>query len=48
MTITEIAMSVVPTGLPYKVVNAADIPEDRTDRMGWFVDDADLDGGFGA
>jgi hypothetical protein len=31
----EAAMKDVPVGKPYKIVDAADIPEDRTFRNAW-------------
>lgn len=35
MTIEEIAAKDVPAGKPFKIVDAADIPEDRTFRNAW-------------
>lgn len=35
LTIEEIASKVVPEGKPFKIVDAADIPEDRTFRNAW-------------
>ena len=35
LTIEEIAAKDVPAGKPYKIVDAADIPEDRTFRGAW-------------
>jgi hypothetical protein len=34
-TIEELAAKDVPAGKPYKIVDAADIPEDRTFRNAW-------------
>lgn len=34
-TIEELAAKDVPAGKPYKIVDAADIPEDRTFRDAW-------------
>lgn len=48
LTIEQIAAKDVPTGLPYKIVDAADIPTDRTSRNDWFVDAADLTDGVGS
>lgn len=48
LTIEEIAAKDVPTGRPYKIVDASDIPEDRTWRDHWTVDEADLTDGVGA
>ena len=35
MTIEEIAAKDVPEGKPYKIVDVADIPTDRTFRSAW-------------
>ena len=35
MSIEDIAAKDVPTGKPFKIVDAADIPEDRTFRAAW-------------
>ena len=35
LTVDEIALKDVPRGVPYKIVNAADIPADRTFRNAW-------------
>jgi hypothetical protein len=35
LTIEEIASKSVPQGKPYKIVNVADIPTDRTFRNAW-------------
>jgi hypothetical protein len=35
LSIEEIAAKDVPTGKPYKIVDVADIPEDRTFRNAW-------------
>jgi hypothetical protein len=35
MTIEEIAAKDVPAGKPYKIVDVADIPIDRTFRNAW-------------
>lgn len=48
LTAEQIAAKDVPTGLPYKIVDAADIPTDRTSRNDWFVDAAELTDGEGA
>lgn len=48
LTIEQIAAKDVPTGRPYKIVNASDIPSDRTQREAWTVDEADLTDGVGA
>ena len=46
-TIQEIAEKDVPAGKPFKIVDAADIPSDRSDRDAWTVDEADLTDGIG-
>ena len=48
LTAEQIAAKDVPTGLPYKIVDVADIPTDRTARDDWFVDAVDLTDGEGA
>ena len=47
LTIEQIADKDVPAGKPYKIVDAADIPSDRSDRDAWTVDEADLTDGIG-
>jgi hypothetical protein len=42
-----IAKKDVPQGKPYKLVDAADIPSDRTFREAWTVDDTALTDGVG-
>jgi len=37
-TIQEIAAKDVPAGKPYQIVDAADIPSDRTFRDAWEID----------
>lgn len=46
--IEAIALKDVPAGRPFKIVDAADIPTDRTQRNLWTVDEADLTDGVGA
>ena len=46
--IEAIAKKDVPHGFPYKIIDAADIPEDRNQRNSWTVDDTDLTDGVGA
>jgi hypothetical protein len=48
LTIEQIAAKDVPTGKPYKIVDVADIPSDRSQRDVWSVDAADLTDGVGA
>lgn len=35
MTIDQIAAKDVPAGVPFRIVDAADIPSDRTFRNAW-------------
>jgi hypothetical protein len=46
--IEAIAQKDVPAGKPYKIIDASDIPTDRSQRNAWTVDDADLPDGVGA
>jgi hypothetical protein len=46
--IEAIAQKDVPAGKPYKIIDAADLPTDRTNRNAWTVDEADLTDGVGA
>jgi hypothetical protein len=45
--IQAIAVKDVPAGKPFKIVDAADIPGDRTFREAWTVDGAALTDGVG-
>ena len=45
--IQAIAIKDVPAGKPFKIVDAADIPGDRTFREAWTVDNAALTDGVG-
>ncbi len=47
MTIEQIAQKDVPTGRPYKIVNASEISTDRTFRDAWDIDEAELTDGVG-
>ncbi|UWU13279.1 hypothetical protein N2599_14110 [Rhizobium sullae] len=47
LTVEEIAAQDVPTGKPYKIVDASEIPTDRSHRMAWTVDAAELTDGIG-
>ena len=44
LTIEEIAAKDVPVGKPYKIVDVADIPTDRTFRAAWETEITDPDG----
>jgi hypothetical protein len=46
--IEAIAAKDVPAGKPYKIVDASEIPADRSQRNAWTVDDAELTDGVGA
>ena len=48
LTLEQIAAKDVPTGSPYKIVDVADIPTDRTERNQWAVDLVDLTDGVGS
>lgn len=45
--IEAIAKKDVPAGKPFKIVDASDIPKDRSNRDAWTVDEADLTDGIG-
>ena len=45
--IEAIAQKDVPAGKPFKIIDAADLPTDRSQRNAWTVDDADLTDGVG-
>ena len=45
--IQAIAIKDVPAGKPYKIIDAADIPSDRSQRNAWVVDEATLTDGIG-
>ncbi len=46
--IEAIAQKDVPAGKPYKIIDASDIPTDRSQRSAWTVGAADLTDGVGA
>jgi hypothetical protein len=49
LAIEEVARKDVPAGVPYKIVDVADIPTDRTFRGAWEADITEPDGvGIGA
>lgn len=48
MTIEEIALKDVPTGLPFAIVEDDIVPKDRGSRDAWEVDESDLTDGVGA
>lgn len=45
--IEAIAQKDVPAGKPYKIIDASEIPADRTQRNAWTVDVEDLTDGIG-
>lgn len=47
-TIEEIALKDVPAGKPFKIVDASEIPADRTMRNAWTIDVNKLTDGVGA
>ncbi len=47
-TMEELAQKDVPTGLKYKIVEDSVIPNDRSFRNAWEVDEAELTDGVGA
>ncbi len=47
-TLEQIAQKDVPEGLPYKIMDASDIPSDRTFRNAWEIDSTELTDGVGA
>lgn len=47
--ISEIARKDVPAGKPYKIIDASEVPTDRTYRNAWEIDVSHADGyGIGA
>ena len=48
LTVEQIALKDVPFGKPFKIIDIADLPADRTQRNAWVVDEADLTDGIGA
>ncbi len=47
LPIEEVARKDVPSGMPYKIIDTADVPSDRTFRGAWESDMTDVDG-YGA
>lgn len=45
--IQAIAEKDVPEGKPYKIIDASEIPQDRTFRAAWTVNEAELIDGVG-
>ena len=47
MTIEEIARKDVPTGYKYKIINKSELPNDRTFRDAWTINEDELTDGIG-
>ena len=47
LTVEQIALKDVPTGLKYKIVDVSDISSDRTFRNAWTIDESELTDGVG-
>ena len=47
LPLEEVARKDVPAGVPYKIIDTADVPSDRTFRAAWEADMTDVDG-YGA
>lgn len=48
LTVEEVALKDVPYGRPFKIVDVAELPADRTQRDAWTVAEEDLTDGLGA
>lgn len=48
MTIEDIALKDVPTGIPFVIVEDSEIPTDRTFRNAWTINEDALIDGVGA
>jgi len=48
LPLNEVCQKDVPTGKPYKIVDVSEIPEDRTWRSAWEIDEEELTDGVGA
>lgn len=44
LTVEQIAQKDVPAGVPYRIVETSDIPEDRSQRDAWEADFSNPDG----
>lgn len=44
LPIEQVALKDVPAGVPFKIVDAKDIPQDRTFRDAWEMDFSEPDG----
>lgn len=45
LTWEQIACIFVPVGFPYKIIDVAEVPSDRSQRVAWTVDPIDLTDG---
>jgi|SaaInlStandDraft_3_1057020.scaffolds.fasta_scaffold23270_3 hypothetical protein len=48
LTVEQIALKDVPPGIKYKIIDATDVPTDRTFRKAWEVDEVLLTDGVGS
>lgn len=48
LTLEQIAAKDVPAGRPYKIVDVSELPQERSERATWTVDDDVLTDGVGA
>ena len=47
LSVEATARKDVPTGQPFKIVDVSEIPDDRTFREAWDIDEAELTDGVG-
>lgn len=47
-SVDQIAKKDTPTGLPYKILNKSDLPDDYTFRTAWEIDEKYLNDGLGS
>tara|TARA_R110000765_G_scaffold402810_1_gene498705 strand:- start:291 stop:506 length:216 start_codon:yes stop_codon:yes gene_type:complete len=47
LTVEQIALKDVPTGLKYKIVDVSEISSDRTFRNAWTINESELTDGVG-
>ena len=48
LTVDQIALKDVPFGKPYKIIDAAELPEKLSTQAAWAINDAELTDGVGA
>jgi len=46
-TVDELAKFIVPEGAKYKIIEDSDIPNDRSFRDAWEIDESELSDGIG-